>query len=200
MLAVLLPPTLAPVAQLVRPVIADADKVFRYPAEDLLLGLPVPLTARQQAAFQAEFGPVLGRSTCAVADQIRLMDWIAAVVYPDLPPGAVRRRHGRAGTLVWSKGTILGRVLTAAVPLMGMERVVRRLPQTIGGVTNFATRTIYREGPGHWWYTASDDPTPPELTAGMIDAVGEVTGARQLTVQWATPSSHERVYEIRWTP
>jgi uncharacterized protein (TIGR02265 family) len=200
MLSLVVPPALAPVAQLARPVLPDADKYFRYPAEDLLAGLPAPLTARQQAILQAEFGPGLGQPTCSLAVMLRLLDWIALVAYPDLPRGEARRRHGRASTLAWSQRAILGRVLMAAVPLMGLERVLRRLPSSIGGLTNFATRTIYCQGPGHWWYTASDDPTPPELTAGAIDAVGTLTGARQLTVQWVTPSRHDRVFELRWTP
>jgi uncharacterized protein (TIGR02265 family) len=165
----------------------------------LLIGLPVPLTATQQAALQAEFGPAFGQPTCPLALQLHLLDWIAAVAYPDLPRAEARRQHGRASTVAWSQRAILGRVLMAAVPLMGLERVLRRLPQHMSGLTNFATRTVYRQGPGHWWYTASDDPTPPELTAGALDAVGEATGARGMTIRWATPTSHERVYEIRWT-
>jgi uncharacterized protein (TIGR02265 family) len=200
MLSVLTPPTLPVAAQLVRPVLPDADKLFRYPAEDLLAGLPAPLTAHQQAAFQAEFGPVLGQPTHSPAVMSRVLDWIAAVAYPDLPPSAARRRQGHVGTLAWSQRSILGRVLMAAVPLMGLERVLRRLPSNMGGLTNFATRTMYCAGPGHWWYTASDDPTYPDFTVGAIDALGALTGARQLTIQWDTPSTHERVYEIRWTP
>jgi uncharacterized protein (TIGR02265 family) len=197
--SVLVLPALAPVAQVVRPLMPDADKVFRYPAEDLLGGLPTPLTARQQAAFQAEFGAVLGQSTHSALTMVRIIDWVAAVAYPDLPPAEGRRRHGKAGMLVWSRETILGRVMTAALPLMGLERALRRLPQNMGGLTNFATRTVYREGPGHWWYATSDDPSPPEWIAGVTDALAEFTGTRQLQIQWATPSSHERIFEIRWT-
>ena len=200
MLSVLVPPALIPAAQVVRPVLPDTDKVFRYPAEDLLAGLPAPLTARQQAAFRAEFGPVLGQSSHSALTMVRLIDWVAAVCYPELPPAEARRRHGRAGMLAWSHTTILGRVMTAAFPLMGLERVLRRMPSNLSGLTNFATRTVYREGPGHWWYATSDDPSPPEWIAGVIDALAEFTAVRDLQVQWATPSDHQRIFEIRWTP
>lgn len=200
MLTMLAPPPLPPAAQLVRPVLADADKSFRYPAEDILAGLPAPLTARQQAALQAEFGSVLGQPTHSAITMVRLIDWVAAVCYPDVPLAEARRRHGRAGMLAWSRETILGRVMTAAFPLMGMERVLRRMPQNLGGLTNFATRTVLREGPGHWWYCSSDDPTPPDWIAGVMDALAEFTGVRALSVQWAAPSSHERILELRWTP
>ena len=200
MLSVLTPPPLPPAAQRGRPVLPDAAKIFRYPAEDLLGGLPRPLTARQQAAFHAEFGPVLGQPTHSALTMVRLINWVAMVCYPDLPPAEGRRRHGKAGMLVWSRETILGRVLTAALPVMGLERALRRMPSNLGGLTNFATRSVYREGPGHWWYCTSDDPSPPEWIAGVMDALAEFTAVRTLHVQWATPTDHERVFELRWTP
>jgi uncharacterized protein (TIGR02265 family) len=191
-------PTLSPLAQVTRPVMPDSAKRFLSPPEELLSGLSDQLTARQRAAFQAEFGTHIGQPSYPLSVALRLIDWAAVAAYPDLPLSEARRRRGREGLLVWRQQSILGRVMTAAFPVMGLERILRRVPQNISALTNFGTRWVVQEGPQHWWYCTSDDPTPPDFTAGMLDALAELTGVQELTITWTSPSRHERAFEIRW--
>lgn len=198
-MSALAPPALAVVSQVVRPVMPDSEKRFLSPPEELLAGLDERLTARERAALTTEFGSYLGRSPYPASVALRLIDWIGSVGYPDLPLAEARRRHGREGLLVWRRHSILGRVMTAAFPLMGLDRILRRVPQNASALTNFGTRWVIQEGPQHWWYCTSDDPTPPEFFAGVLDALADFTAVRGLTITWAAPGSHERVYELRWT-
>jgi uncharacterized protein (TIGR02265 family) len=202
------PADLVPTARSDRPAVPDAAKLFLYPADDHLrpyepyvaavLPGALQLTSERRARLPAEFGPYLGQPHHPLEVGLRLIDWLCATCQPTVPLSVARRAHGRAGMLLWGQYNIRGRVITAAMPFMGMERILTRLPQTLATVTNFGSRWVAPAAPGHWYFGCADDPTPPEYVAGILEALSESTKVADFVVQCTAPSSHERVYEVRW--
>jgi uncharacterized protein (TIGR02265 family) len=191
------PPRLFPVVRVDRPVIPDADKRLLYPTADLLVAPAQRMTPAIQAVLRAEFGAVLDAPTHSAQVANQLINRLAVLCYPDLAPAAAQREQGRVGLTAWRR-TPLGWLITAALPLLGPAQIMRRVPHLIAGLTNFGSRWLIRESPQHWWYCTSDDPTLPDFCAGILDGLADFTMVPNLVVTATAPSSHERLYEIRW--
>jgi uncharacterized protein (TIGR02265 family) len=181
-----------------RPVLPATEKRFMYPADDHLLPFRDQMTPAQEAALRREFGTYLGVPTHPALVAARMIDWMCATFLPTMPLVEARRFCLRLGMLEWRRQSILGRVMTAAMPLMGMERVMPRIPGNMSTLSNFGTRWVAPLGPRHWVLAVEDDALPPECLAGILDAFSEFTRVRGLAVSWTSPGPLQAVYDISW--
>ena len=120
-------------------------------------------------------------------------------LYPNDPPEEGFRKLGH----VWIDGfakTTVGTVLAAGARLMGTERVLARIPGYMKAGRSDFDLDIHALAPKFWMLTARDRYRPmPNLTAGCVEAILEMSGARShsVTVDRSDPDGFE--LSIRWS-
>lgn len=174
-------------------------------------GAPSPIEA---STFEAMFTQVL-HPTGAFADALREIGfdvdrieprytsptWYAALkvarshVHPDLPPDEGFRALGRAFIEGYYE-TLLGKVITAAMPLVGLARTIERLPRIWKSSQPTIVTTITKLETGRWHFSLSDPGLIPDFIAGVLEGGAAPTGKKvSIEVVEAHPTSC--VLEIR---
>lgn len=185
------------VASRERPPVPDSAKLYLAPLDILLQAVGAPLPAAVLTQVQAQFGPYLGRPTYPILVGNTLVDLLAATCLADRSRADARRQIGRYYLLRFRE-SILGRVMLAALPLMGWERVMRRLPGDLAAVTNYGTRWVTALDLRHWRLDCTDEVIYPEMLQGTCEAMGEVVRVATLQVRGTQVASHHVALDFRW--
>jgi uncharacterized protein (TIGR02265 family) len=159
-----------PATRVERPLVPDAEKLFNSPLDTAVRAVEVAglLTPATRAEIQARFGRQLGKPQCNCQVSNELIDLLCATCYADLPRAEALRVFGRYN-LERFRETILGRVMMAAMPLMGLDRVMRRAPHDFAAACNYGTRATSELGRHHWLMEFEDEIVYPDVLQGMFE-------------------------------
>ena len=108
-----------------------------------------------------------------------------------------RRLFGRASVAHYGE-SILGRVMLAAIPIMGMDRIVRMIPRSFAATTNYGTRWVTEIGPRHWRCEFEDEIMYPEIIQGILEATGEMAHVRGLQVTCRRLGPQHFSFDLTW--
>src|SRR5690606_14822196 len=93
-------------------------------------------------------------------------------LHPDLPRELGMRTLGT----LFIKGyyaTTIGRVNVAAMPLLGLERTLERVPRVLQLYVPALEAKLEQDGPGRWRLEVAGPGMDPDFCAGMIEAGAE---------------------------
>lgn len=155
------------------------------------------LTPEIRARVEARFGPYLHRPQCPAPVYNELLDFLCATCLADRPLAAAHRFFGRHSVDRYRE-TILGRVLVAVVPLLGLERILRRAPQDFALACNYGTRWVAQLAPRHWRMDFEDEIMHLEVLHGVFDGLGELAGVPRLEIAARNLGPGHRSFELRW--
>ena len=122
-------------------------------------------------------------------------------LWPDLPREAGLRRLGGL-TVEGFRETVLGSITTAAIRLMGPERLIKQLPKRFFSGQNYGSGKAVQLAPNRWEVHYLDvpaglDPNTP-FVCGAIEAAVRLTEVRNLRVEVVREVPHGFVMEISW--
>src|SRR5690242_14032737 len=129
-----------PIIRIERPPMPDSEKRYLTQLDVALETVGDALTPELRAQIQTEFGAYLGKAGHPVLIANQLTELLCRNCFGDQPLLEARRLFGRASVAHYRE-SILGRVMLAAIPIMGMERIVRMIPRDFAATTNYGTRS-----------------------------------------------------------
>lgn len=193
-------PTLTLVTRLERPPLPDADKLMLTPLDMTLEVMSESLTPAIRAQFGAQFGAYLGKGQHPALINHQALDFLCRTCLPEYPLAEAYREFGHRSVQHYRQSSILGRVMMAAVPVMGIERLLRQFPRQMAAVSNFGTHTVYALAPGAWRLDDEDEIMPPEQLQGNLEAACSLVHAQDLRVTFTTRAPQSYSFFIHWHP
>ncbi|HEX6607540.1 MAG TPA: DUF2378 family protein [Chloroflexia bacterium] len=191
------PPAPNPTIRITRPPVPDAEKRYLTQLDVALETAGDRLTPALRAQIEQEFGAYLGQTghPCLVAN--RLDDLLCRACFADHLMPEARRLFGRASVGHYRE-SILGRVMLAAIPIMGMERIVRLIPRSFAATTNYGTRVATEIGPRHWRCEFEDEIMYPEIIQGVLEGIGELARVPGLQITCTPRGPAHFAFDITW--
>lgn len=186
-----------PLVYMARLPVPDTEKMVRVPLDLQLEAVADRLTPTLRARIQQEFGAYLGQPRHPVVVGNRLNDLLCTTCLADRPLGEARRVFGRA-FLLRSQESLLGRVMLAAMPLVGLERILRQAPQDFAMLTNYGTRGVTMLERHHWRCDFVDELLYPDFLYGVFEVVYALIRVREPRLQYTMLGSRHISFEIRW--
>jgi uncharacterized protein (TIGR02265 family) len=190
-------PAPSPTIRIERPPVPDAEKRYLTQLDVALDTVGGRLPPELRAQIEREFSAYLGKAghPCLVAN--RLNDLLCRACFGDHPLPEARRLFGRASVGQYRE-SILGRVMLAAIPIMGMERIVRLIPRNFAATTNYGTRWATEIGPRHWRCEFEDEIMYPEIIQGVLEAIGELAHVPGLHVTCTQIGPQHFAFDLTW--
>ena len=192
-------PHLTLVARLERPPIADADKLMITPLDMLVEVMTDRITPAIREQFKAQFGAYLGKSQHPTRINRQALEFLCRQCLSEYSLTDAYREFGRRSVLHY-RASILGRIMMAAVPLMGIERLLRQYPRQLAAVTNYGTRSVYARAPGEWQLNAEDEVLPPEQLQGNLETACGLVNPQGLRVDLVIHAPGNYSFPIHWQP
>jgi uncharacterized protein (TIGR02265 family) len=177
--------------------VADAQKMALVPLDLQLEAVADRLTPTLRAHIQREFGAYLGKPAHPVSVGNRLNDLLCTTCLADRPLGEARRLFGHA-FLRRAHESLVGRVMVAAMPLLGLERVLRQAPQDFGTLTNYGTRWVTQLDRHHWRCDFEDELFYPDFLSGVFESTYALMRAREPQLSYTMLGPRHISFEIRW--
>jgi uncharacterized protein (TIGR02265 family) len=171
--------------------LASLDVTVRVVAVAGLLPPPVA------AEVQRRFGAYLGKPSCPALVYNEALEYLCDTCLGNRPRAAAYEFFGRH-SLDRYRETILGRVLIAAMPMLGLERVLRRAPQDFALACNYGTRWVAELAPRHWRMDFEDEIMHPEVLKGVFAGLGELMQQPGLAITHTTLAPGHLSFELRW--
>ncbi|MDQ2805877.1 MAG: DUF2378 family protein [Chloroflexota bacterium] len=193
-------PDLTLVTRQERAPIADAAKLMLTPLDLILEVMADCLTPLIRAHIAQEFGAYLGKSQHPALVNRRLLDFVCRTCLPQYSLEEAHREFGRRSVQYYRESSILGRIMMAAVPLMGMERLLRQYPRQLAAVTNYGTRTVYTLAPGEWRLDDEDEIMSPHQLQGNFEMGCSMVHPRDLRVTFTIRTPNSYSFHIHWQP
>ncbi len=94
------------------------------------------ITPAGRAQFVEQFGAYLGKGQTPALVNRQAIEFLCRIWLPQHSVAEAHYAFGRRSVLYY-RTSILGRVMLAALPLMGMERLLRQFPRQLAAVTNY---------------------------------------------------------------
>ena len=136
---------------------------------------PTGTFARELAEAGFDPGRMVARYPSSV--WYRCLDIGRRHTFPELPPAEGFRMLGRS----FMEGyftTLIGKVVSAALPLYGLQRTLDRLPRVWKGSQPTTEVTVAKEGPHAWRVTLNSPGVIPEFSAGVLEAAAKPVGEK----------------------
>jgi uncharacterized protein (TIGR02265 family) len=175
----------------------DAEKRYLTPLDVALETVGDALTPELRAHIETEFGAYLGKPGHPALIANQLTELLCRNCFGDQPLREARRLFGRASVAPY-RDSVLGRVMLAAVPIMGMERIVRMIPRDFAATTNYGTRSVVEIGPRHWRCDFEDEIVYPEIIQGILEAIGNMARVPGLRVTCKRRGPQHFTFDITW--
>ncbi len=191
------PPTL--ITRLERPPVPDADKLMITPLDMLVEVMTASITPAIRRQFEAQFGAHLGKGQHPALINRQALEFLCRHCLPEYSLADAYREFGRRSVLHY-RASILGRIMMAAVPLMGIERLLRQYPRQLAAVTNYGTRTVYALAPGEWRLDAEDEGLLPEQLQGNLESACGLVHPQDLRVGLVIHAPGNYSFPIHWQP
>jgi uncharacterized protein (TIGR02265 family) len=191
------PPAPNPTIRITRPPVPDAEKRYHTQLDVALETVGAALTPELRAQIETEFGAYLGKPGHPALIANRLTELLCRNCFGDQPLLEARRLFGRASVGHYRE-SILGRVMLAAIPIMGMERIVRMIPRDFAATTNYGTRSVVEIGPRHWRCDFEDEIVYPEIIQGVLEGIGELARVPGLQITCTPRGPAHFAFDITW--
>ena len=127
----------------------------------------------------------------------KLLEWLAAYFYPELPKSEGLFKVGSKLFEGYRK-TILGRVQLAALNLMGPERVVKLFPDYSGKNTNFGKRWWEQRGPQSYVICYRNVPLPAEYILGLLYGSLVEVGIKNAVLDFKKIGPEDTDFMVSW--
>jgi uncharacterized protein (TIGR02265 family) len=185
------------VSRIDRPPIPDSEKLLLYPAADHLTAARPLLSAAAELEIRTHYRAYLDAPQHPALLAMEIVDRICTLALAHLPLAQARQVYGRAVLRQW-RYTIVGRVMTGALPFLGMQRIVAGLPRYAASVTNYGSRWVSMRTPHYWQYEALDEVIYPEMFAGLLEGLSDLVHVRDLQVTYRRQQPYHHVFTLRW--
>lgn len=143
---------------------------------------------------EAGFDPTLMQARYPSPVWYRCLDIARRHTFPDLPPPEGFRMLGRSFMEGYFR-TLIGKVVSAALPLYGLQRTLDRLPRVWKGSQPTTEVTVVKDGEHAWRVTLYSPGVIPEFSAGVLEAAAAPVGEK-LTVEVAERSPSHCVLRV----
>lgn len=154
---------------------------------------PTGTFARELAAAGFEPGRMEARYPSSV--WYRCLDIGRRHTFPDLPIPEGFRMLGRSFMEGYYR-TLIGKVVSAALPLYGLQRTLDRLPRVWKGSQPTTEVTVEKDGARAWRVTLNSPGVIPEFSAGVLEAAAAPVGEK-LSVDVVARSPLHCVLSVR---
>jgi uncharacterized protein (TIGR02265 family) len=130
--------------------------------------------------------------------------WYAAIeetalkLYPARARGEAVRELGRL-MVVGVVETFWGKAMTPAVRLLGVRRVLLRMPNQMKATNNFASGVATELTPTSMRLEVDDVATAPELLQGSLEQLALWAGAKSVEVGFTFTSPPKATYLVKWS-
>lgn len=128
---------------------------------------------------------------------VRTVDVVVEALSAGGDLAAARRRLGHDVSIGFTQGA-LGRLMAPGVRLMGVRRVLLRLPQQLTMTNNFLEVSVTELGPNQLRVEVSEAVPSAEFLCGVIEAIAGYAGAKSCAVTFAAEGPLT-VFTVTWT-
>ncbi|MEW5741272.1 MAG: DUF2378 family protein [Myxococcota bacterium] len=128
---------------------------------------------------------------------VRVVDAVARALSRDDDLPTARRALGHAITNGFAD-TTLGKLMAPGIRLMGVRRMLARLPRTLTMSNNFLKVSVAEIGPASMRVEMNEAVPSPEFLCGVIEAMAGYAGAKQTDVRFTTEGPL-RVFTVTWS-
>lgn len=175
-----------------------ADLVYDFGVESLFKGVGARLTPALKDKVRAA-GIDLDKKLLPAYPKelwVRVVDVVAHELSAgrDLP--AARRQLGHAIASGFSEGAV-GKLMAPGVRLMGVRRMLLRLPRSLTMSNNFLRVAVTETGPHAMRVELNEAVPSPEFLCGVIEAIAGYAGAKTCEVK-AVVEGPLHVFTITW--
>lgn len=173
--------------------------VYDFGVEGLFKGLGDKLTPALKAKVRA-VGIDLDKKLLPGYPKevwVRAVDVVARELSEAGDLAAARRQLGHHITHGFSQGT-LGKVMAPGIRLMGVRRVLQRLPKTLTMSNNFLKVSVTELGPNSVRVEMNEAVPSAEFLCGVLEAMSAYAGAKSCEVQHASEGPFV-VFSVTWS-
>lgn len=128
----------------------------------------------------------------------RCIDVTAKHLFPDRPLDAAHREMGKR-LIEGLEHTLLGKALAPVVRMLGVKRVLRRVPHNMKTANNFATAKLTELDEHSVAFDVDDIGTAPGLMTGSLEGVVLWAGGRTVEVDARVTTPPAARFVVRWT-
>ncbi|MDP1825484.1 MAG: DUF2378 family protein [Archangium sp.] len=175
-----------------------ADLVYDFGVESLFKGLGPRLTPALKDKVRA-VGIDLDKKLLPAYPKdlwVRVVDVVAHELNAGGELPAARRQLGHAIASGFAEGT-LGRLMAPGVRLMGVRRMLLRLPRSLTMSNNFLRVTVTEMGPHAMRVELNEAVPSAEFLCGVIEAIAGYAGAMSCEVQ-SVVEGPLHVFNVTW--
>ena len=173
--------------------------VYDIGVESLFKGLGARLTPALKHAVR-ELGVDLDKRLLPAYPKsvwVRVVDEVARIVSPQLEVGEAHRQLGHAISAGFAD-SVMGRLMAPGVRLMGVRRVMLRLPKNLTMSNNFMRVTATETGPRSIRVEMNEAIPSEAFLCGVIEAIGRYAGAKSCEISTA-PENGVIAFSVTWT-
>lgn len=123
---------------------------------------------------------------------------IVEETYPGTPLEEAFRRLAEAHVEGYGR-TLLGRAVYRIMRLLGPQRMVQRLPQTLGDTDNYTVATLVARGPTTFEMRMNSVVPWPGYAEALFESLLRVAGAESPRVVKAQVEAAHTTYLLTWT-
>jgi uncharacterized protein (TIGR02265 family) len=156
-----------------------------------------------QGAFLEELKQV-GYDPAHERASYSLQVWDAALktaarhVHPGVPREEALRRLGEA-FLGGFFETLTGKLVSAALPLMGGDTLLKQLPRAWAVAAPGTVIDARQEAPGRWELVVRHPSPQPDFDVGLLTALMRRVRAQGASIQLVDPRPDGYTMQVRWT-
>jgi uncharacterized protein (TIGR02265 family) len=176
-----------------------ADLVYDFGVESLFRGLGARLTPELKQQVRV-IGIDLDKKLLPAYPKelwVRAVDAVASELSRGSTLAAARRELGHAITLGFAEGA-LGRLMAPGVRLMGVRRILLRIPKNLAMSNNFMRVAATETGPSALRVEMNEAVPSPEFLCGVIEAMAGYSGAKSCEVRFAAEGPLV-VFTVTWS-
>lgn len=127
---------------------------------------------------------------------VRVVDEVARTLSTSGDLAAARRELGHAISRGFAEST-MGKLMAPGVRLMGVRRMLLRLPKSFTMSNNFMRVAVAQTGERTVRVEMNEPVPSAEFLAGVIEAIVTYSGGKSSTVTWS-PAGELTVFTITW--
>lgn len=175
------------------------DLVYDFGVESLFKGLGEKVTPALKEKVRA-VGIDLDRKLLPGYPKevwVRAVDVVARELSSGGDLHAARRQLGHHITLGFSEG-MLGKLMAPGVRLMGVRRVLQRLPKTLSMSNNFMRAAVTELSPNSVRVEMNEAVPSAEFLCGVIEAMTAYAGAKSCEVS-SVREGPMVVFSVKWS-
>jgi uncharacterized protein (TIGR02265 family) len=177
----------------------ERELVYDMGVESLFRGIGDRLTPKLKQTVR-ELGIDLDKKLLPAYPKevwVQVVDAVARSVSPDVELAIARRELGHAISRGF-KDSVMGRLIAPGLRLMGVRRIMMRLPKNLTISNNFMRVNVAENGPRGIRLEVNEAVPSEEFLCGVIEEIASYAGAKNCEIFTAKENGRV-VFSVNWT-